>query len=58
MASFSMAYPLGYGLGAFITGSAIDMIGYSSTYLLLAALGLFGLVLTLINWSDLHKQRV
>jgi len=58
MASFSMAYPLGYGLGAFITGSAIDMIGYSSTSLLLAALGLFGLVLTLINWSDLHKQRV
>jgi predicted MFS family arabinose efflux permease len=58
MASFSMAYPLGYGLGAFITGSAIDMIGYSWTYLLLAALGLFGLVLTMINWSDLHKQRI
>jgi MFS family permease len=53
MASFSMAYPLGYGLGAFITGSAIDMIGYSWTYLLLAVLGGAGLVLTMINWKSL-----
>jgi hypothetical protein len=30
------------------------MIGYSWTYLLLAALGLSGLVLTLVNWSDLQ----
>jgi MFS family permease len=54
MASFSIAYPLGYGVGAIITGSAVEMIGYSWTYLLLAALGLSGLVLTLTNWSDLH----
>ena len=53
MASFSMAYPLGYGLGAFITGSAIDVIGYSSTYLLLAALGAVGLLLTMVNWKFL-----
>ena len=57
MASFSMAYPLGYGLGAFITGSAIDMIGYSWTYLLLAMLGGAGLLLTLIHWSELQQQR-
>ena len=54
MASFSIAYPLGYGVGAVITGSAVEMIGYSWTYLLLAALGLSGLVLTLTNWSDLR----
>jgi len=54
MASFSIAYPLGYGVGAFITGSAVEIIGYSWTYQLLAALGLSGLVLTLINWSDLQ----
>jgi MFS family permease len=54
MAAFSIAYPLGYGVGAFITGSAVEMIGYSWTYLLLAALGLSGLVLTLVNWSDLQ----
>ena len=53
MASFSMAYPLGYGLGAFITGSAIDVIGYASTYLLLAVLGAVGLLLTMINWKFL-----
>lgn len=53
MASFSIAYPLGYGLGAFITGSAIDMLGYSWTYLLLAALGCSGLVLTMFNWRTL-----
>ena len=53
MASFSMAYPLGYGLGAFITGSAIDVIGYSSTYLLLVVLGAVGLLLTMINWKFL-----
>ena len=57
MASFSMAYPLGYGLGAFITGSAIDMIGYSWTYLLLGVLGGAGLLLTLIHWSELQRQR-
>ena len=54
MASFSMAYPLGYGLGAFITGSAIDMIGYSWTYLLLAVLGGAGLLLTMLNWKTLR----
>ena len=53
MASFSMAYPLGYGLGAFITGSAIDVIGYASTYLLLAVLGAVGLLLTMVNWKFL-----
>ena len=52
MASFSIAYPLGYGVGAFITGSAIEMVGYSWTYVLLAALGSSGLVLTLVNWND------
>jgi len=54
MASFSIAYPLGYGVGAVLTGSAVEMIGYSWTYLLLAALGLSGLVVTLTNWSDLQ----
>ena len=54
MASFSIAYPLGYGVGAVITGTAVEMIGYSWTYLFLAALGLSGLMLTLTNWSDLR----
>jgi predicted MFS family arabinose efflux permease len=53
MASFSVAYPLGYGVGAFITGIAVDELGYSWTYLLLALLGSSGLVLTLTNRKNL-----
>lgn len=55
MASFSVAYPLGYGLGAFITGSAVDALGFAPTYLLLALLGTFGLVLTIVNWPELKS---
>ncbi len=54
MASFSIAYPLGYGVGAFITGSAVDMVGYTWTYALLAVLGSSGLVLTILNWRKLE----
>lgn len=54
MASFSIAYPLGYGVGAFITGSAVDMVGYAWTYVLLAVLGSSGLALTILNWRKLE----
>lgn len=54
MASFSIAYPLGYGVGAFITGGAVDMVGYSWTYLLLALLGSSGLAVTIVNWRRLE----
>ena len=53
MASFSMAYPLGYGLGALITGSAIDLMGYAWTYVLLTVLGGCGLLLTMVHWKAL-----
>jgi predicted MFS family arabinose efflux permease len=55
MASFSVAYPLGYGLGAFITGSAVNALGFAPTYLLLALLGTFGLILTIVNWPELKS---
>lgn len=54
MATFSVAYPLGYGIGALITGWAVEWIGYSWTYLFLAVLGSSGLVLTLTNWQELE----
>jgi predicted MFS family arabinose efflux permease len=53
MATFSVAYPLGYGIGALITGWSIELLGYSSTFLLLALLGSSGLLLTLAHWKDL-----
>ena len=52
MATFSVAYPLGYGIGALITGWSVELMGYSWTYLLLAVLGSSGLLLTLINWKN------
>ncbi len=55
MATFSVAFPLGYGTGAFITGSALGIIGYFWTYLMLAGLCASGLVITLIHWSDLKS---
>ena len=36
MATFSVAYPLSYGVGSLITGSAIDIAGYIGMFLLLA----------------------
>lgn len=52
MATFSVAYPLGYGIGALITGWSVELWGYSSTFLLLALLGSSGLFLTLANWKE------
>lgn len=43
MATFSVAYPLSYGVGSLITGSAIDVAGYVGMFLLLAAMQLAGL---------------
>lgn len=47
MATFSVAYPLSYGIGSLITGSAIDVAGYIGMFLLLAATQAAGLVFTL-----------
>ena len=53
MATFSVAYPLGYGIGAFITGWSVELLGYSWTYLILAVLGSSGLVLALMNRKNI-----
>ncbi|HEU4343431.1 MAG TPA: MFS transporter [Candidatus Binatia bacterium] len=55
MASFSVAYPLSYGVGSLLTGSAVDIVGYVWTYLFLAGLGASGVLLTLANWSRLKS---
>jgi MFS family permease len=44
MATFSVAYPLSYGVGSLITGSAIDIAGYTGMFLLLATIQTAGLV--------------
>ena len=53
MAMFSVAFPLSAGVGALLTGSAVELVGYFWMFLIVAALGASGLVLTLANWSSL-----
>ena len=56
MATFSVAYPLSYGVGSFITGSAVEFAGYTGMFLVLTAVQALGLVFALINAADLRSQ--
>jgi predicted MFS family arabinose efflux permease len=47
MATFSVAYPLSYGVGSLLTGAAIDIAGYAGMFLLLAGTQAAGLLFTL-----------
>lgn len=53
MATFSIAYPLGAGVGALLIGGAVEIAGYFWMYLMAAGLGAAGLLATLTNWSSL-----
>jgi MFS family permease len=53
MATFSVAYPLSYGVGSLITGSAIDIAGYVGMFLLLAAIQAAGLLFACTRASGL-----
>lgn len=57
MASFSIAYPLAAGVGALLIGSAVEIAGYFWMYLMAAALGAAGLLVTLTNWSNLSGSK-
>jgi len=53
MATFSIALPLSNGVGALICGSLVQWFGFFSMYLILAALGAAGLVITIANRARL-----
>ena len=53
MATFSVAFPLSAGVGALLTGGAVEIAGYFWMYLIVAGLLTSGLVLTLAHWSSL-----
>jgi MFS family permease len=55
MASFSVAYPLSYGVGSLITGSAVEAAGYVGMFLILAALQALGLIFALVNAPKLRS---
>ena len=49
MATFSVAYPLSYGVGSLLTGAAIDVAGYVGMFLILAIVQAAGLVFAQAN---------
>lgn len=53
MASFSMAFPLSNGIGAFLNGLVVELAGYAWMYVTAAALCSVGLILTWKNWAKL-----
>jgi MFS family permease len=53
MASFSVAYPLSYGVGSLLIGSAVEILGYIGMFLFAAALGTLGLAFALVNAAKL-----
>jgi MFS family permease len=56
MATFSMAYPLSYGVGSLLTGSAVEAAGYPGMFILLSAAQGVGLTLSLIYASQLRSR--
>ncbi|MGE5820752.1 MAG: MFS transporter [Deltaproteobacteria bacterium] len=56
MATFSVAYPLSYGVGSLLIGSAVEVAGYSGMFILLSAAQGAGLILSLIYASQLRSQ--
>ena len=56
MATFSVAYPLSYGVGSLITGSAVEVAGYTGMFLVLAAVQALGLVFALLSGANLRSQ--
>jgi hypothetical protein len=56
MATFSVAYPLSYGVGSLIIGSAVEIAGYAGMFLILTALQAAGLVFALVNAPKLTSQ--
>jgi MFS family permease len=56
MATFSVAYPLSYGVGSFVTGSAVEVAGYNGMFLVLAAVQGLGLIFALTNAANLRSS--
>ena len=55
MATFSIAYPLSYGVGSMITGSAVEAAGYTGMYFAMAAVQALGLVFAALKAADLRS---
>jgi MFS family permease len=58
MASFSVAYPLSYGVGSLITGSAVEAAGYTGMFFILAAVQALGLIFVLVNAPKMRSPAI
>jgi MFS family permease len=54
MATFSVAYPLSYGIGSLVTGSVVEILGYTGMFVFVAGLAALGLVFALLNAAKLR----
>ena len=54
MATFSVAYPLSYGVGSLIIGSAVEAAGYAGMFYIMAAGQALGLVFAVFNAAKLR----
>jgi MFS family permease len=54
MATFSVAYPLSYGIGSLITGSAVEAAGYAGMFYVMAAVQALGLIFAVLNAAKLR----
>ena len=54
MATFSIAYPLSYGVGSLLTGSAVEFAGYTGMFFVLCAVQAAGLIFVLLNAAKLR----
>ena len=57
MATFSMAFPLGSGLGSALSGGVIALVGYRGMYMTLIGVLAVGLLLSLFNRAGLTTPR-
>jgi len=56
MATFSVAYPLSYGLGSLITGSAVEFAGYVGMFFILTAVQAAGLIFVFLSAAKLRSR--
>jgi MFS family permease len=58
MATFSMAYPLSYGVGSLMTGSTVEVAGYVGMFLILATVEAGGLIFAHVNRRTLKSGAI
>jgi MFS family permease len=53
MATFSLSYPLAYGVGSLVIGGVVEALGYAAMFLVLAALESLGLLFALARRGNM-----